>query len=209
MAKKTITNGMSMQTVRTNINDNFTELYDAVGAIPTVNDTLTSSSTTEALSAKQGKILKDELNSHTADNVTQKEVHGLKIESGTFTPTVVATVEPATYGAQKGYYEKIGKQVTVYIALAVATKAAGMSGEVRIGGLPFAPASDVERYSACSVGEFANLSYGTGKQLMALIYPGSNTIRLLITSDTAVSVVTADGISDGFYIILQCTYKTN
>ena len=34
----------------------------------TVNDTLTSTSATEALSAKQGKILKDDLDTHKADN---------------------------------------------------------------------------------------------------------------------------------------------
>jgi hypothetical protein len=40
-------------------------------SIPTVNDTLTSSSTTEALSAKQGKVLKDDLDTHKAEIANQ------------------------------------------------------------------------------------------------------------------------------------------
>lgn len=38
----------------------------------TINDTLTSSSTTEALSAKQGKVLKDELDAHKAETMTYR-----------------------------------------------------------------------------------------------------------------------------------------
>lgn len=44
-------------------------------SIPTVNDTLTSTSATDALSAKQGKILNDDLDTHKADNTAHGVSH--------------------------------------------------------------------------------------------------------------------------------------
>ena len=48
----------------------------------TINNTLTSTSTTQALSARQGKTLKDGLDAHKAEKVHQGEVHGLRLTDG-------------------------------------------------------------------------------------------------------------------------------
>jgi len=59
-------------------------------------------------------------------------------EEGTFTPTLFGNTVAGTttYGNQWGIYTKIGRQVTVSVYI-TATATTG-TGELRIGGLPFA-----------------------------------------------------------------------
>jgi hypothetical protein len=57
-------------------------------------------------------------------------------EEGTFTPTIIfGTSGTATYAFQTGFYTKIGRQVTVVIAISFNDNTG--SGTVSIGGLPF------------------------------------------------------------------------
>lgn len=154
--------------------------------------------------------LTNQFNTHKADNMTQKEVHGLRVERGIFTPTIIATVEPTTYGTRAGYYEKIGNHVTVRVVVVATTKSAGMSGNLVIGGLPFVSSNSAYKYASCSISEVAGLTYGTGKQLFAQIPNNSTYIRLLLSMEsTGLFAVSASEISDGFYITLQCTYETD
>lgn len=91
--------------------------------------------TTESL-----KSLADLISTHTADLITDSDgAHGLKIESGTWTPVIAGGSTPGsnTYAVQSGYYYKVGKMVTVMCAVTLSAKDAAMAGEIYVGGLPF------------------------------------------------------------------------
>jgi len=57
-------------------------------------------------------------------------------EEGTWTPTLKGTSGEATYAWQYGQYTKVGKQVTIVGRIGLSGKGT-MSGDTRIGGLPF------------------------------------------------------------------------
>jgi len=84
-----------------------------------------------------------DFNEHKAETVSQNDgVHGLKIESGTWTPVLEgATVAGNnTYSTQIGTYHKIGKYVRLNFRVVITAKDESMSGALRIGGIPFANA---------------------------------------------------------------------
>lgn len=88
------------------------------------------------------KGLAELLSTHTADLTTDADgAHGLKIESGTFTPTLAGstTAGAHTYACQVGKYYKIGRRVYLDIYITLSAKDATMAGDVRINGIPFAP----------------------------------------------------------------------
>lgn len=93
----------------------------------------------EVIDARGGKASLgarlDDYDAHLADNVTDDGgVHGLEIESGTWTPTLGAD---HTYTVQTGYYYKAGSLVFIegYIEINVADTS---GGALAISGLPFA-----------------------------------------------------------------------
>lgn len=86
------------------------------------------------------KGLADLISTHKADLITDSDgVHGLKIESGVFTPYFygATTAGTNTYATQVGKYTKVGNLVSFTIDLKMSAKDAAMAGEVYIGGLPF------------------------------------------------------------------------
>jgi len=72
-------------------------------------------------------------------------------EEGTFTPTAygATTTGTTTYTYQNGNYTKIGRQVTVN--LAIGWSALTGTGRLRIGGLPFTGANVLQNYSQGSI----------------------------------------------------------
>lgn len=95
----------------------------------------------EKLSNAAGQI-KQRFASHKAENVTDGGgVHGLRIESGSFTPyitgsTGMGTFAP-TYTEQSGWYVKVNNLVKFGLRLTVSSFTGDVSGIFRIGGLPF------------------------------------------------------------------------
>lgn len=99
-------------------------------------------------------------------------------EEGTFTPTIVGSVTPGTgtYSAQQGFYTKIGRQVTVYGRVAI-TNHTG-SGNMSIGGLPYALDGSNNWYATGSI-------VGTNLAVNANSYPiifmaGSSSTEIII-----------------------------
>jgi hypothetical protein len=79
-----------------------------------------------------------------ADIVTDADgVHGLRIESGTWTPTLAGNTTPGsnTYSVQSGTYYKVGKMVVLQFAITLSAKDAAMVGALKINGLPFVPSA--------------------------------------------------------------------
>lgn len=77
------------------------------------------------------------INAHLADSVSDVDgAHGLKVESGTWTPTLSGGNH--TYFERSGVYYKIGKAVTIRFNILLQTKDGGMTGNAVITGLPFA-----------------------------------------------------------------------
>lgn len=81
---------------------------------------------------------KDEFDSHKAEKVSQAGgVHGLKIENGTWTPTIIGeTTQPTvTNIIQRGTYVRIGN--VIKCSFFIRTTLSGGSGNLSVGGLPF------------------------------------------------------------------------
>lgn len=86
-----------------------------------------------------------DVESHMADVVTDADgAHGLKIEEGTWTPTIYgsATAGTPVYTSRSGRYYKIGKLVIAPFNVRLTSKG-GTSGNIRITGLPFWAADNV------------------------------------------------------------------
>ena len=111
------------------------------------------------LSDAAGQI-KQRFASHMADHVADADgVHGLKIEAGTFTPTVIGSTTPGTqtYSAAWGQYKKIDNMVYFQLYVSLSAKDAAMAGNVLIGGLPFTPATKSYGVRGVSIGRTAGI----------------------------------------------------
>lgn len=126
--------------------------------------------------------------------------------ASTFTPTLVGTSTAGshTYTTQTGRYVRHVNVVYFQLELDVSAVDAGWAGQVRIGGLPIAPAGDVE--SPVALADIDNIAYGdmlTGyvhlnAQQIALFKHTSGTSNVsaaLATTDVGSSVfVRASGL---------------
>jgi hypothetical protein len=152
-----------------------------------INDVLTS----EQDAVNTSKADASSLTTHLSDVVTDSDgVHGLKIEEGIFSPTIVGltTAGTNTYGLQKGFYYVIGNMVHFNIKVALTVKDAAMAGNVVIGGLPFASKNDSERRISCAVGSLASVDLdATRPYLAAMIYDNATSINLLLHGDNTSS----------------------
>jgi hypothetical protein len=101
-------------------------------------------------------------------------------EEGTFTPTLfgASSAGTTTYTTQIGIYTKIGRQVTV--SLNVTATATTGTGELRIGGLPFA-ASGTYPYTAAPY--VSGLNWGGGTYLMMITRPNETNLEMQYMSD--------------------------
>lgn len=153
-----------------------------------------------------------DLTNHIADLVTDVDgVHGIKAESGIFTPTISGSVESGTpvYSLQAGKYYRIGNMVSCNILLGITSKG-GLSGVILIGGLPFVAASDsFKRYSA-SIGSFENMSgLGSQKQIGGYLVGTQNIIYLTRSFYNAAATQIVDAeIDDSLIVQISITYET-
>jgi hypothetical protein len=109
----------------------------------------------------------------------------------------VDTAGTNTYSYQEGFYYKIGKRVFFDIMLQVSSKDAAMSGNLRIGGLPFTAENMSNHYAACSIGRSDYLSYGTAKAIGALVALNGTYVMLYkIVDNAARGYVTAADIGN-------------
>lgn len=163
---------------------------------------------------KTVKQLDDDLDAHKSDNVSDADgAHGLQIESGIFTPILkgdsVAGVN--TYINQIGRYNKIGKQISIFIDITLSTKDAAMANNLLISGLPFAPINDSRYRFPAAIGSSYGLDLPDDTiQLNALLTGGTTDIKLnrIINAAGTVTPLLASHINNYFRIILSCTYLT-
>ena len=96
-------------------------------------------------------------------------------EEGTFTPTIVGTTDPgtATY-TRSGRYTKVGNLVTCQIYLNWTAHTG--TGDMRIGGLPFATASAAGIYYAASIGFVNNIALTAGYLITGYALDNSSTV---------------------------------
>lgn len=150
------------------------------------------------------------LNTHKADLITDLDgVHGLKIESGTFTPVITGTTTSGanTYTAQRGRYNKIGKQVTVFIDVALSTKDIAMAGAVTITGLPYVPTNDTNYRFSSAIGFYYGFNFPTScYNLMGTLVGGSSQISIVAGNSTSIINLDTTNILNNFRITLELTY---
>lgn len=81
----------------------------------------------------------DDFTSHKAESMLLKEVHGLRIESGAWTPSLTfgAASTGITYSLQTGSYLRIGDLVFATLELTLSSKGTSV-GTAVISGLPYA-----------------------------------------------------------------------
>jgi len=103
-------------------------------------------------------------------------------EEGTWTPTARGdtTAGTTTYTAQYGYYTKIGRSVTVVMRLG--WSALTGTGILRIGGLPFASASNDQNYAIGAV-VTNNLNWTGGTMMSAIQELNTTDMSLIYSSD--------------------------
>lgn len=90
---------------------------------------------------------------HLADSVNLKEVHGLRVESGVFSPTIYLGGASLTteYVSQVGVYTRIGKRV--FFTLMSETSTWTHSGTIQavlVSGLPFPMQASPSQQISCS-----------------------------------------------------------
>ena len=143
---------------------------------------------------------------HMADNVTDADgAHGLKIESGTWTPVLFGMTTPGTptYTQQAGIYRKIDNIVFIWLRIILSNKG-GLKGNVRISGLPF---TTPNRQYSLSVAQVSNLSFLSTQQYVAQTTLNSDVVALLyMNSGATISNIQETDISDTFDINLSGFY---
>jgi len=125
---------------------------------------------------------------HLADLVTDANgAHGLIVKNGNWTPTLYGstTAGAHTYVTQAGTYIKINNKVTCFGMITLSAKDAAMSGDVRIGGLPFAVFIDY--LGAVSFGGISYIDHAADeKRLIGAAMPNTTYCRLAFERDNAI-----------------------
>jgi hypothetical protein len=165
----------------------------------------------EPAARKQFQDMLDQMlgffNTHKADLATDADgVHGLKIESGTFTPTLKGgtTAGSNTYATQSGNYYKIGNLCFFSIHVALSAKDAAMAGIIYFGGLPF----NFAFISAISISRAVNTAFPAGFTQLAIKSLASNPNLFLeaIGSSQATAAISAANISNNSEFIISGCY---
>lgn len=187
------------------------EPTDKVGdttQLPTTDKTNVVNSIKEVSGQLASKANQTDVSNHLADLVTDADgVHGLKVENGTFTPYIYGSTVAGTnvYNTQQGKYHKIGKLVFASVYVYITTKDANMSGQARIGGMPFTQAGEPRDMTSVYF-RLVDLA-DTAKNLMA--YNAGNYMLIEEVYDNAVTaIIDSTAIKNGTIIRLSTTYLT-
>jgi hypothetical protein len=154
------------------------------------------------------------LSSHLADIVADVDgVHGLKIEKGTFTPTLAGQTTSGvnTYTIQTGYYTLIDKRLHFDIYITLSAKDAAMAGNILITGLPFVSKNDINRRIGVAVGFFANIDTDATRPIIGgQIIPNASYILTSLSGDNIISsALQSTQIMNTTALILSGNYEIN
>lgn len=150
-----------------------------------------------------------EFDTHLSDLTTDADgVHGLKIEEGPWTPTLVGstTLGVHTYAIQVGRYYKIGKLVHVRGRIQLSAKDVVMAGDMWINGLPFASANVADAYSVGTVGYHANFTGLTGYGIVLNLNPNSTQLALNNNMQNGINAIAAANITNSTDLLFSCSY---
>ncbi|WP_394884043.1 hypothetical protein [Clostridium butyricum] len=149
------------------------------------------------------------ITNHLADLVTDSDgVHGLKYESGIWTPVLVGqtTAGSNTYIVQDGNYIRVNKLVFINCRVLVATQDPAMDGNVRIAGLPFNAANTYAR-GGVSIGEISGVIISDSYKLITgEVENNSNTISFFINGNGVLQLQKYN-LSGNFSINLSAVYQ--
>lgn len=130
-------------------------------------------------------------------------------DEGVWTPAVAGATTPGTntYAIRSGYYTRVGRLVTIFCQVTLATKDVAMAGEVRITGLPFAVVGGV--YGTAAFRSFSGINLTSGyTQLAGSLDQGGTVIRLIQSgSGVSQNVVDSTAIASNASMILSGTYQ--
>ena len=151
-----------------------------------------------------------------AEYVTDTDgTHGLKIESGTWTPTIEGSVIAGSnvYNSvvTSGRYIKQNKIVTCWFRLVMSTKDSNMEGRARIGALPYVIRDTNALRAILSIGYSGLItSPPEYSQITGEGVPGINSIELrALKSGLATYRIMAPDIANNAEINGQIIYETN
>lgn len=151
--------------------------------------------------------LKDDFESHKAENVTQAGgVHGVEIEEGTWTPIIRGgTIAGShSYTTQEGYYTRIKNRVFLE-GTVVGTKDENATGGLTIGNLPFVIHGNK---GSAWVSDFSRYSLPAGDTLGATAFGGVNYIAIKLIGSGS-STVSIGDIASNFIIRFGASYIIN
>ena len=149
-----------------------------------------------------------DVESHMADNVTDSDgAHGLKIESGTFTPTIagLTTAGANTYSVQTGNYLKMGKLVFIAIYISLSAKDSAMEGNTIINGLPFVP----NRNGGINIGEYRYITRASDRALTCRFTNNLSRLDIRYGGVNTYDALPATAINNNTTLILSGVYETN
>ena len=129
-------------------------------------------------------------------------------EEGEWTPVLVgsSTAGSHTYSVQKGFYEKIGRQVTARGQIVVNQKNT-IAGNITMSGLPFTQSNETGSYSAMYAGYGSAMSLTAGTSFAGYTNLGQTTVTLTLWDNTAgINPLTASNINNGLNIVFALTY---
>lgn len=143
----------------------------------------------------------DDIAAHKAEDVSNiNGIHGIKIESGTWTPSWGT----ATYAERNGIYVRINNLVYIFGRLVLATKG---DAAFTISGLPFT-ANAQTKHAPLTLGQFGNISFGASEQIYSRINEGANSIGILKSvSGAGVNTINNTDLKDNSYITFAGVYQ--
>jgi hypothetical protein len=139
---------------------------------------------------------------HLAENVTDAEgTHGLKIESGTWTPVFAGSTVAGsnTYAVQVGNYYKVGKLVFVKFHIKLSSKDANMAGNLIINGLPFVAGNgtgsiDIARVEGITLGAYTHVTGFVTTSMIALYKSGGSWDNLAVADMAETGMIEGSAI---------------
>lgn len=153
-----------------------------------------------------GAVNDTDFNGHLAQSVEDLNgVHGLTIETGNFTPYFYGTTNAGintSYLLQTGTYYKINNLVKIDLTLQINIKDASMSGDLEIGGIPFAASA-----AHCSIGGYQFFSLSEGYSELLASITGTRIILKECGSNKTENDIVATKIINTSFIRLSATYK--
>jgi hypothetical protein len=159
------------------------------------------------------EAVQTDLATHKADIVTDADgAHGLKVESGTFTPVLKfgGNNVGMTFDRQLGQYYKIGKIVHIEVELRLTAKGTS-EGAATIEGLPFVKATGPVSNSSYALGSYAYLVCPTNVTgfCLRILSNTSNILLYGLRSNDTLAGISHSQFNNNTHIYFGLTYLTN